>query len=49
LPIYAVIAPKAGFSEEYQGIVPKLFGTSLFYFTVFLVPTICLARDFVWK
>ncbi|CAG8604638.1 2225_t:CDS:10 [Paraglomus occultum] len=49
LPIYAIIAPKLGVSEEYEGIVPMLFGTPVFYLTVLLLPTICLLRDYVWK
>ncbi|CAG8525690.1 5339_t:CDS:10 [Paraglomus brasilianum] len=49
LPIYAMIAPKLGVSEEYEGIVPMLFGTPVFYLTVLLLPTICLLRDYVWK
>ena len=49
LPLYAVVAPLIGFSQEYQGIVPRLWTDAVFYFTLLLVPMVCLARDFVWK
>ncbi|TFK75474.1 calcium transporting ATPase [Pluteus cervinus] len=49
LPIYAVVAPAIGFSTEYEGIVPRLWTNSVFYFVLVLVPVICLARDFAWK
>ncbi|KAJ8473221.1 hypothetical protein ONZ45_g16374 [Pleurotus djamor] len=49
LPIYAVVAPAIGFSTEYQGIVPRLWGNGIFYFSIILIPVVCLARDFVWK
>lgn len=49
LPLYALIAPLAGLSIEYEGIVPRLWGDVIFYFTLLLFPVVCLARDFVWK
>ena len=49
LPLYAIIAPALGFSTEYSGIVPRLWGDAMFYFILLLVPTVCLARDFAWK
>ncbi|KIJ40687.1 hypothetical protein M422DRAFT_32137 [Sphaerobolus stellatus SS14] len=49
LPLYALIAPLAGLSIEYEGIVPRLFGSWDFYFTILLLPAICLSRDFAWK
>ncbi|KAG9304740.1 hypothetical protein G9A89_003914 [Geosiphon pyriformis] len=49
LPIYASIAPRLNFSEEYDGIVPKLFSSVVFYLTVILLPIFCLLRDYVWK
>ncbi|ORX88782.1 phospholipid-translocating P-type ATPase [Basidiobolus meristosporus CBS 931.73] len=48
-PIYAEIAPRIGFSEEYDGIIPVLYGSAVFWFTVLLVPTICVLRDYTWK
>ena len=49
LPIYFIVAPSLGFSLEYRGLDPRLFTDSVFWFTIFLVPAICLSRDFVWK
>lgn len=49
LPIYALVAPAIGFSTEYRGLVPRLWGNSIFYFSLLLVPIVCLARDYVWK
>jgi len=49
LPLYALIAPLLNFSVEYEGLVPRLWGDWVFYFTLLLLPTVCLARDFAWK
>ncbi|KAM6501949.1 calcium transporting ATPase [Amanita muscaria] len=49
LPIYAIVAPAIGFSTEYAGIVPRLWGNSVFYFVLLLVPIFCLSRDLAWK
>jgi phospholipid-transporting ATPase len=49
LPLYIAIAPSIGVSLEYQGLDPRLFTDSVFWFTILLVPAICLSRDFVWK
>ena len=49
LPLYIVVAPSIGFSVEYRGLDPRLFTDSVFWFTILLVPAICLCRDFVWK
>lgn len=48
LPLYALIAPLLNFSTEYEGIVPRLWGDWVFYFTLLLLPAICLSRDFAW-
>jgi phospholipid-transporting ATPase len=47
--LYALIAPKIGISEEYQGIIGILLTSPVFYATVLLIPTICLLRDYAWK
>ncbi|KAF8512600.1 Ca-transporting ATPase [Hysterangium stoloniferum] len=49
LPLYALIAPLVGISIEYEGIVPRLWSDWIFYFTLLLLPAVCLSRDFVWK
>ncbi|CAG8563411.1 1479_t:CDS:10 [Cetraspora pellucida] len=47
--VYGMIAPRFRISEEYDGIIPKLFTSPIFYLFVLLVPVICLLRDYVWK
>ncbi|KAJ1659306.1 aminophospholipid translocase [Dispira simplex] len=49
LPIYATFAPQANLSLEYSGVIPRLFGAPGFWFTVTLLPTTALLRDYVWK
>lgn len=49
LPIYAIVAPAIGFSEEYYGINPHLYGNLTFWATILLLPMFCLLRDFTWK
>lgn len=39
----------ANLSKEYQGIVPRLFTSPVFYLTIILLPVFCLTRDFTWK
>ncbi|KAI1840843.1 hypothetical protein JX266_012925 [Neoarthrinium moseri] len=47
--IYAYVAPKLGFSTEYDGLVPKLFSSPIFYLQMIVLPCLCLLRDFSWK
>ncbi|KAG8926722.1 hypothetical protein FRC02_008714 [Tulasnella sp. 418] len=49
LPVYALVAPALNFSTEYANIVPRLWSNSIFYFTIILLPFVCLIRDYVWK
>lgn len=49
IAVYAYVAPAIGFSKEYQDIVPRLYGFSLTWFCMVLVPVVCLLRDFCWK
>ncbi|KAG9018263.1 hypothetical protein FRB90_011717 [Tulasnella sp. 427] len=49
LPIYCLVAPALGFSPEYSGIVPRLWGDLPFYFSLLLLPCVCLIRDYAWK
>lgn len=48
-PLYAVIAPKVNVSKEYYGIVPFVYGSSIFWLTIIVVPVLCLMRDFLYK
>ncbi|MCJ1426772.1 hypothetical protein MMC29_004675 [Sticta canariensis] len=49
IPIYATVAPKIGFSTEYDGVVPRLFASPVFWLMAVLLPVLCLLRDFSWK
>ncbi|KDQ19994.1 hypothetical protein BOTBODRAFT_125521 [Botryobasidium botryosum FD-172 SS1] len=49
LPIYCVVAPAIGFSIEYSNIVPRLWTDAIFYFSLLLLPCVCLLRDLAWK
>ena len=49
LPVYATVAPKLGFSEEYVNILPVLFTTPAFWLMAVVLPALCLLRDFAWK
>lgn len=49
LPIYATVAPKLGFSMEYAGVLPRLFGSPVFWLMIVVLPVLCLLRDFAWK
>lgn len=49
IAVYAYVAPAIGFSKEYEGIIPRLYGFSLFWFCMVLIPAVCLIRDFAWK
>jgi hypothetical protein len=49
LPVYAIVAPILGFSEEYFGILPHLYPTVLFWASIVVIPVLCLMRDFAWK
>ncbi|KKY15167.1 putative phospholipid-transporting atpase 1 [Phaeomoniella chlamydospora] len=49
LPAFATVAPIIGFSEEYNGIVPVIFTSPVFYALILLLPPLCLVRDFAWK
>ncbi|PLW36136.1 hypothetical protein PCANC_16682 [Puccinia coronata f. sp. avenae] len=49
LPLYASTAPHAGISKEYYGLMPRMLSSSVFYFSLLLIPVGCLARDLAWK
>ncbi|KAJ7209673.1 calcium transporting ATPase [Mycena pura] len=49
LPLYALVTPAIGFSQEYAGLVPRLWTDWIFYFVLLLIPIFCLVRDFTWK
>ncbi|KAN0062782.1 aminophospholipid translocase [Thecaphora frezii] len=47
--IYATIAPRLKFSTELDEIAGRLYGFSVFWLCMVLVPVVCLMRDFCWK
>ncbi|KAK0566645.1 aminophospholipid translocase [Tilletia horrida] len=47
--IYALIAPRLGFSKELDHIDGLLYGCTAMWFLLILVPIVCLLRDFAWK
>jgi phospholipid-transporting ATPase len=49
IAIYATVAPKLGFSTEYNGVIPKLYSSPVFWLQGLVLPMLCLARDFAWK
>lgn len=52
IPIYATVAPrigKHGFSTEYDGVIPRLFTSPVFWLMALVLPVLCLLRDVSWK
>jgi phospholipid-transporting ATPase len=49
MPIYAVVAPKVNISNEYIGVIERLFPDPRFWAMVLVLPPLCLVRDFAWK
>ncbi|EEB06884.2 P-type ATPase [Schizosaccharomyces japonicus yFS275] len=49
LPIYSTVAPAIGFSKEYYGIIPHLYGNLKFWLALILFPLTALLRDLIWK
>ncbi|KAI5780182.1 hypothetical protein DFH27DRAFT_362977 [Peziza echinospora] len=49
MPAYSTVAPLLGFSTEYQGILPQLITSPVFWAMAVVLPCICLMRDFAWK
>ncbi|CDK29912.1 unnamed protein product [Kuraishia capsulata CBS 1993] len=48
-PPYAYIAPKVNVSKELLGTVPVVYNSMNFWFMIFILPVLCLSRDFLWK
>lgn len=49
LPLYALIAPLTGVSREYRGTISHLYTSVTFWAMIFVLPVLCLLRDFAWK
>lgn len=46
---YATVAPLAGVSKEYHGLVPVLFSMPMFWLQMVVLPVLCLSRDVAYK
>jgi phospholipid-transporting ATPase len=49
MPIYATVAPRVNISNEYVGVIERLFPDPRFWAMVIVLPPLCLIRDFAWK
>ncbi|TQS39159.1 hypothetical protein Golomagni_00321, partial [Golovinomyces magnicellulatus] len=49
IAVYATVGPKLGFSEEYHGVISRLFPSPVFWLQVIVLPILCLVRDVSWK
>jgi phospholipid-transporting ATPase len=49
IAVYATVAPKLNFSTEYEGVVPRLFTSPVFWLQTILLAVLCLLRDLCWK
>jgi phospholipid-transporting ATPase len=49
LPLYAWVAPKLGFSTEFEGVNQRLWSSLVFWAMILVLPPLCLIRDFAWK
>jgi phospholipid-transporting ATPase len=48
-PIYSTIAPLVNVSTEYKGVLGHLYTSATFWAMIFVLPILCLIRDFSWK
>ncbi|CDR41476.1 CYFA0S07e02630g1_1 [Cyberlindnera fabianii] len=49
LPFYASVFPLVNVSTEYRGVLSHLYPSVTFWAMIFVLPTLCLLRDFAWK
>lgn len=49
IPLYATVFPKINVSTEYDGVIPRLFPSLVFWAQTLVLPILCLSRDFAWK
>ncbi|SMR50266.1 unnamed protein product [Zymoseptoria tritici ST99CH_1A5] len=49
LPVYAIVAPKLGFSTEYRNTLSVIVTDPKFWLMMVILPMLCLIRDFAWK
>ncbi|CAM1505472.1 Fc.00g111090.m01.CDS01 [Cosmosporella sp. VM-42] len=46
---YGIVAPMANISEEYHGVIPRLYASPVFWLQTVNLAVMCLLRDFAWK
>jgi phospholipid-transporting ATPase len=46
---YATVAPQAHVSTEYEGLVPRMYTSPIFWLQTLVLAVLCLLRDFTWK
>ncbi|KAF7546875.1 hypothetical protein G7046_g9179 [Stylonectria norvegica] len=46
---YGIVAPMINLSEEYHGVVPRLYSSPVFWLQTVNLAVMCLLRDFAWK
>lgn len=49
IAVYGLVAPMVNVSEEYHGVVPRLYTSPVFWLQTVNLAVMCLLRDFVWK
>lgn len=51
LPLVSYVGPLLPWDifNEYNGIVPQLFGNVNFWLFFIIVPLACVLRDYIWK
>ncbi|RKP14890.1 hypothetical protein BJ684DRAFT_7889 [Piptocephalis cylindrospora] len=47
--IFGILAPMGGVATEYDGLVPVLYGSRIFWLFIIVTPIFCLLRDYAWK
>ncbi|OAF57231.1 hypothetical protein VC83_05843 [Pseudogymnoascus destructans] len=49
IPVYGTVMPLAKISMEFEGVIPRLFTSPVFWLQIVALPVLCLTRDFAWK
>lgn len=49
LPVYGQVAPLVKVSTEYRGVLAHTFPSVTYWAMTFVLPVLCLLRDFSWK
>ncbi|KAJ3395913.1 hypothetical protein HDU92_004588 [Lobulomyces angularis] len=48
-PIYAIVGPMVGISEQLYAMIPPMLGSATVWFVIILVPIFANLRDYTWK